>query len=742
MARPPSFQHRLRRLASATAIGIVLVMAPPIGAAVAAPTPAGTIVNFAGSPDGIAGYRGDGGPATSALLGSPEGMAVDSAGNVYIADGFTGHVRKVDPSGNISNFAGNSPNRAIGNSGDGGPATSAGFNGPTGVAVDSVGNVYIVDKGNARVRKVDRNGIITNFAGSVNSTGNSGDGGPATSATFKVPNGVAVDPAGNVYISDAFYNRVRKVDTNGIITNFAGSADGTPGVVGDGVPATTPSLDYPLAVATDQVGNVYISDTNSRVHKVDSRGIITTIAGNAAHPGFSGDGGPATAASLQVPTGVTVDLAGNVYISDSNARVRKVDAAGIITTFAGQGFSAEGDNVGDGGPATAATLGFPQGVAVDEAGNVYISDGTTSRVREVLSGNVMTGASHATFTVGVSGAITVKTNFLAAISEAGSLPAGVTFNTVTGKLSGTPAPGTAGAYPITFNAAGGSGVLHFILTVDQATLIYPSDGLNNVDIARPFTWAPIPEAQGYYLIAGTTLYGTGLVNSGVLPAAQTSFNGAARPAGTTLHATLYAEVNGTWSSYQAITFTTAAGPGALSFPANNQANVDPTRPFSWTPAAYAQGYYLIVGTTGYGSDLVNSGVLSATKSSYPTPILPAGRTLYATLYSAINGGWQFQSITFTTGPAAAQFTFPVNGRIAVLTPVTLSWSTVSQAQGYYLTVGTTAFGANLVNSGVLPAAQSSLVVPSLPKGTTIYATVFTALNGTWTGAQSVTFTTA
>ena len=334
----------------------------------------GIITTVAG--DGISGFSGDGVPATSASLNFPRGVAVDASGNLFIADSSNQRIRRVDgATGIITTVAGDG---TTGFSGDGGPATSASLNYPRGVAVDASGNLSIADTWNHRVRKVDgATGVITTVAGD-GTTGFSGDGGPATSASLSLPRGVAVDASGNVFIADRLNHRVRKVDgATGVITTVAG--DGTTGFSGDGGPATGPSLSSPWGVAVDASGNVFIADTNHhRIRKVHgATGVITTVAG-----GFIGDGGPATSASLSSPWRVAVDASGNLFIADSsNHRVRRLDAAtGVITTVAGDGTSGFS---GDGGPATSASLNLPRGVAVDASGNLIIADFLNSRIRRV-----------------------------------------------------------------------------------------------------------------------------------------------------------------------------------------------------------------------------------------------------------------------------------------------------------------------------------------------------------------------
>jgi sugar lactone lactonase YvrE len=330
----------------------------------------GVITTVAGS--GGFYFSGDGGSAASASLNHPRSVAADSAGSLYIADYDSAHVRKV-AGGIITTVAGNGS--IYGPAGDGGIAPNATVI-PTGLVVDSNQDLYIADQSHARIAKVS-GGIITTVAGNGTS-GFSGDGGPAASASLYIPQGVCLDSSGNLYIADAFNARIRKV-VSGIITTVAGN--GTSGFSGDGSAATSASLTFPTGCAVDSPGNLYIADYNgNRIRKV-SGGIITTVAGNGTS-GFSGDGGPATGASLNGPSSVAVDSLGNLYIADFiGQRIRKV-SDGIITTIAGTGnpnFS------GDGGPAASASLNYPWGVAVDLFGNVYIGDSGNNRVRVVLS---------------------------------------------------------------------------------------------------------------------------------------------------------------------------------------------------------------------------------------------------------------------------------------------------------------------------------------------------------------------
>ncbi|HET9050879.1 MAG TPA: right-handed parallel beta-helix repeat-containing protein [Candidatus Dormibacteraeota bacterium] len=346
--------------------------------------------------DGNGNFAGDGGPATAAELLYPAGIALDRNGNLYIADSGNCRIRKVDTSGIMSTLAGTSPGgfQQCGYSGDGGPAISANLNQLESVDVDAAGNVYIDDTADSRIRKVDTSGTITTVIGN-GTPGFLGDGGPATAAEISAGGGTTVDPAGRLLLADTGNQRIRAVDGKGTITTVAG------GGVGDGLPATSAYLSGPRGVATNASGDLFIADCgNNRVRKVDSSGVITTVAGTAASRGL-GDGGPATSAGLVCPTGLAA-AGGNLYIADSvDNRVRRVDPSGIITTVAGTG--AAGFS-GDGGAATAAQLNQPSGVVVDAAGNLYIADHDNNRVRKVdTRGRITTVAGNGTSGGGVDG---------------------------------------------------------------------------------------------------------------------------------------------------------------------------------------------------------------------------------------------------------------------------------------------------------------------------------------------------
>ncbi len=337
----------------------------------------GVINTVAGN--GINAYSGDGGPATSASLYRPEGVSVDSAGNIYIADTKNNVIRIVNTSGIINTLAGTGGVGAF--SGDGGAATDAELNDPEGVLADSGGNIYIADTTNAVVRKVDSSGTINTFAGIGGSRGIANDGGPATDALLNSPRGLALNSSGHLYISDYDNESVRVVNSSGIIYTIAGTGDF--GYSGDSGPATSALLNSPMGIAIDTLDNFYIADSyNSRIRNtVSATGFIYTMAGTG-DDGWSGDGGAASNALLNSPEGVAFNNAtGDLYISDTdNHRIRIVNSAGDIFHFAGSG--KEG-SLGDGGAATSAILYEPNGVAFASDGTYYIADLGAHQVRKV-----------------------------------------------------------------------------------------------------------------------------------------------------------------------------------------------------------------------------------------------------------------------------------------------------------------------------------------------------------------------
>jgi uncharacterized protein (TIGR03437 family) len=321
-------------------------------------------------------------PATSAFLRAPLGLAFDTDGNLYVVESATATVRKVSSGGIISTVAGGGT--LSGSLGDGGPAINVALDFPWDVAVNGAGDLYISEANGYRIRKVTAAGIITTFAGIGVTSGPLGDGGPAAAASLLGPSGLVLDPVGNLYIADTGHQSIRKVSLDGTITTVAGNGLMV-GPTGDGGLATEAVLSSPTGIGIDAAGNLYIADAGDfRIRKVSPLGIITTVAGNGS-PGYSGDGGPATLASIgtaatggAVPINLMTDGLGNIYIADpDNNRVRMVGIDGRINTIAGNGaVTGSGDN----GPAIDAGLPGPEGLTFGKAGLIYVSAGGAVRL--------------------------------------------------------------------------------------------------------------------------------------------------------------------------------------------------------------------------------------------------------------------------------------------------------------------------------------------------------------------------
>ncbi len=335
-----------------------------------------------GSPvgTGTPGAAGDGGPAARAQLNQPFDVALDAGGHLFLSDTFNHRIRRVDAATGVITTVAGSGTKGFG--GDGGPATEAQLDEPYGVAVDTDGTLYFADRLNRRVRRVDgRTGVITTVAGDGSKT-TSGDGGPGTRAGLVEPNGVALDGHGRLFIADVAAHRIRVVDlATGTIQTFAGTGQARHD--GDGGPAARAAIHGARAVEVGPDGTVYILEREgNRLRAVDpGTGVITTIAGTGAK-GSGGDGGPATEATFQGPKELAVDGRGNLYVVDTeNHAIRRIDAAtGRVMTVAGDGHQG---GTGDGGPATAARLDRPHGVAIGADGAVWIGDTGNHRIRRV-----------------------------------------------------------------------------------------------------------------------------------------------------------------------------------------------------------------------------------------------------------------------------------------------------------------------------------------------------------------------
>ncbi len=338
----------------------------------------GTLTRIAGG--AISGFSGDGGLAVNAQLRTPYGLALDSAGNLYIADYGNHRIRKVDASGVITTFAGNG---GVGLSGDDNAATGAMLHYPCGMAFDASGSLYFADSGNHRIRKINTDGIISNVVGYAYG-GFGGDDAAAVDAHVYFPTDVALDTQGNLFIADYGNHRVRKVDTSGKITTYAG---GAAGFAGDGAEAAKAQFNSPIAISIDRNNNLYISDyLNQRIRKISSSGSVSTVAGSGTG-GFKGDNGAATSADVYYPRGLASDSGGNLVIADMyNQRVRRINSSGSIATVAGNGAFQFG---GDSGQALQAQMNQPSAAVMDRSGNLYIADTANHRVRKVGTDGVV-----------------------------------------------------------------------------------------------------------------------------------------------------------------------------------------------------------------------------------------------------------------------------------------------------------------------------------------------------------------
>jgi sugar lactone lactonase YvrE len=524
---------------------------------------------------GLEGYSGDNQPATSATLDQPTGVARDAAGNLYIADTSNNVIRKVAPDGTITTVAGDG---SPGYSGDTGSPLDAELQNPVDVAVDSHGNLYIADFGNNVIRKVS-DGIITTVAG-TGDFGYGGDNGPATSATLDGPEGLTVDAAGNLFIADTFNNAVREVSAiDQHIRTVAGDGTGDFGYSGDGGLATKALLDTPEGVAVDNTGSLYIADTGNNVIRLVSDGNISTYAGNGTQ-GYSGDLGTATQAQLNSPNDVAVDVNGNLYIADTfNDVIRKVSPQGFISTVVGNGSVAF---TGDHGPATAGTLDSPEGLTVDAAGNLLIADTFNDAVREVspaaeqlaihiapppsvLAGNpfaVIVAVVDANgFTVsGYNGPVKVS---LGTSSYPGDLnPTTVTAvnGLATFNLSLTQASTDSLPYNLSFSADGVVGVssANFAVLPQAASAVFFVQGPINTAVGQPIHPTVTVDAEDTYGNPVTDFSG------------DVTIQVASGPAGASLGGTLTEEASGGVASFpdltlnQIGTYTLTAASGTLT----------------------------------------------------------------------------------------------------------------------------------------------------------------------------------
>ncbi|HYM12490.1 MAG TPA: hypothetical protein VEU62_17265 [Bryobacterales bacterium] len=495
--------------------------------------------------------------------------AFDAAGNLYIPDQGNDRIRMIAPNGIITTVAGSGQ---TGFNGDRGPATQASLHSPNATLVDAAGNLYFTDQDNHRVRKVDTSGNITTVAGDgdLYAEPGNGNGGPATSAGLNAPAGLALDAAGNLYICDTYNTEVRKVKPDGTIVPFAGSGQHSYG--GDGGPAVYAAMDFPAGITADAAGNVYIADQhNDRIRKVDTNGIITTIAGNGEQ-GYCGDGGPAVKACLNYPSDIAFDAAGNMYIADEdNNVVRKVTPDGTITTVVGSSGQGYG---GDGGPPLLAALNRPSGLAFDKQGNLIIVDQYNYRIRRVTFNAPVLAASPGSlaFAATAGGAAPAAQTFSVANSGGGTISYTITSDQPW--LAATPGSGTVTASsPATITVT--VNIASLAPGSYTGTLSVAASGVSRSPqtVAVTLTMQPMALPAPVFTSAGVK-HAASFVLGPVAPGEIVSIFGSNLGPAAAVMAQLDPATGRLASTLGGLTVTFNGLPGALFFGGQNQINVE------------------------------------------------------------------------------------------------------------------------------------------------------------------------
>ncbi|MEO6817931.1 MAG: Ig-like domain repeat protein [Edaphobacter sp.] len=688
MVKTRLWSHRLQRRAWSGRLAIlaaasVFTISAAHAQGILSVTPARTVKTGVGT--GVFGNSGNGGQATGATLADPSAVAFDSAGNLYLADAQNHVIREVTKAGVISIFAGTG---AEGYGGDGAAATAAYLDTPTGVAVDNVGNVYIADSHNQRIRMV-KNGTITTIAG-TGTPGFSGDAGPATAAQLFLPSAVAVDTTGSIYIADTNNQRIRKI-TRTTITTIAG--DGEELFAGDGAAATSAVLDLPTGVAVDAIGNVYIADRhNQRIRKVTPSGTISTIAGSGLSSfsgAFAGDGASATAAALAKPSGVSVDTAGNVYIADTgNQRIRQISGA-TIATVAGSGLQGFG---GDSGPATDAILNSPRAAVLDAFGNLTIVDKLNQRLR-VESVPALTFTSD---NVGI-----LSTPQPVTLTNTGTAPITVASISFTGAFT-IAANGSCGATPITL-APGAS-------CTQNIAFLPIASGASTGSVVFGGTGV-VPQS---ILLSGTGIQAITTVT--LRSSVATSFVGQPITLITTVKAVGVGTPTGTVSFYDGATLlgTSTLTAGSASLTTALIAGL--TAGSSSFTTGQAAGTQTL--TAVYAGDSNFTGNASPTLAQIVTDF-------NLTLASSTAGGQtvepgQIASYAFSMQPIASAFPFPITFSATGLPPgatVTFTPQTITPGaspSNFTMAINTAATGASLAPHGLFGNGTIALGLLLLP----------------------------
>ena len=710
----------------------------------------GNIITVAGNASTFF-FAGDGGQATKASLFLPLGITLDAANNMYIADTYNNRVRKVSSAtGIITTVAGVG---SSGSGGDGGSALLANLNNPSTIVLDGFGNLYIADTNNDAVRFVDAStGAISTVAGTIGTPGYSGDSGPGTSATLRSPNGLMFDLSGNLYIADTGNNVIRVLNTTtGLISTFAGT--GTASYSGDGGQARGATLNAPFGLALGSGGTtIYVADQgNNVIRAIEDSGIISTIAGTGK-AGFTGDGGIASKAQLNTPAGITQDVAGNLYTSDSgNNRIRKINpATNVITTIAG-GTATDGDN----NPATLANLSGPFAMQLDGAGDLYFADAFHNRIREIQS-----NVADLDFTTTRINSVTAPQNEIiendgtepldilavSAVSNARVDASSTCFaGTVVAVLSQCAVAGdfaptvvgnpTRGSITVGSNAsnAGGTIILQGVAVATDPSTVLVTSTPNPSVVGNPVQFTVQVISEGV-VPTGTVTLMDGSINLATI----TLTNGLASTSVATLTvgqhtitASYGGDVNNSSStslSYLQVVNVLPPNSGTTS---NLSSNANPVQvgvplTLSATVSALVTSQPAPTGTVSFmeGTTVLGVGNLSSEITSTTIATLTAGTHLITAVYSG--------STTYatSTSPVLTQLVTALNpvtttslvanaDPISAGSSVTLTATVVAQASAQVLPSGTVTFmeGATALGTGGVTSGIATLNVSGLSTGT-------------------------
>jgi len=672
-----------------------------------ASSPALEVKTLAGSGQNDAGI---GDPTTdSAEFGYLRGVAVDSMGNIFIADSVNYVVWKLAPnSGSASIYAGTYQTDGYG--GDDGPAASSTLSAEIqSITVDGAGNLYIADAGNCAIRKVTAaTAVISTVAGIPTQCSAQqapvGDNGPATSAQFNYPNGVLADQAGNLYISDTGNNEVRYVSAaSGTITDYASA-----------------NLFWPTSLALDQSGNLFVSvNQGTMVDEVATgSGTVSTYAGNG-DSGQTGDGGTALTAEIGADA-LTTDAAGNLYIANGDV-IRVVSAeTGIISDYAGNIYGGYSD-----GPVAMASLSSVSGLAFDSSGNLIFADG--DRVREVTAYQHPVALSvtwHTPAAVAVGTALTA-TQLDATATVPGTFTyspsAGTVVSAGTQTLSVTFTPDDMTTYTAVTKTVS-------LQVYQPSAMLSPAAGSTLSGPAVTFSWSAVSGATGYHLWIGSTGVGSNdIYNSALKTGASYTFTNMPIN-GEAIYVRLITSFSGAWISTDYI--YTAAAKSAMLSPAAGSTFTGSAATFTWSAEPNATGYYLWIGSIGVGSNNLYNSALKTT-TTYTFNQLPTnGETVYLRLITNLSGTWVSNDYTYKAA-SLAELTSPAIGSTFSGSSVTFTWSAAPAATDYYLWIGSTGVGSNNIYNSA-PKAATSYTFTAMPtNGETIYVRLITNLSGTW-----------